>query len=119
MLLCTCQVLQFLKMKHSVVTSWRVSGLDMKLEWSNNKPVIGHKELGTPKNTAILADPPTILTKDMVLRYPSSIAIPSLAVKRWSLIPGTRNSQPSGFSKIQKERAVVISDTRAMGTNTA
>ena len=75
------------------------------------------KELATP---AVLDDPPTSTDKDMVdlLRYPSSIAIPSLAVQRWSLIPGTRNSQPSGSCKIQKGRAVVVSGTRTMGTNT-
>ena len=52
-----------------------------------------------------------------LLRYPSGIAIASLAVQCWSLKPGTRNSQPSGSFKIQKER-VVISGTRTMGTNT-
>ena len=71
-------------MKHSVVTFWRLSGLDMKLEYSNNKPVIGRKELSTPKNPAVLEDPPKSTDKDMVdlLRYPSGIAIPSLAVQR-------------------------------------
>ena len=76
-LLGTCQVLQFLKMKHSVITSWRVSGLDMKLECSNNKHVIGRKELGTPKNPAVLEDPPMSTDKDMVdlFHYPSGIGI--------------------------------------------
>ena len=92
----------------------------MKFECSNNKPVISQKELGTPKNPAVLEDSPTSTDKDMIdlLRYPSSIAIPSPAVQRWSLIPGTRNSQPSGSCKIQKEGAVVIPGTRTMGTNT-
>ena len=101
------QVLQFLKMKHNVVTSWRLSGLDMKLEYSN-KPLIGRKELGTPKNPTVLEDPPTSTDKDMVdlFFYPSGIAIPSPAVQHWYLIPGTRNSQPSGSCKFQKERAV-------------
>ena len=82
--------------------------------------MIGRKELDTPKNPAVLDDPPKSTEKDMVdvLRYPSDIAIPSPAVQRWSLIPGTRNSQPSGFCKIQKERANVISGTRTMVTNT-
>ena len=64
--------------------------------------------------------PLTSTDKDMIdlLRYPSGIAIPSPAVQHWSLIPGTRNSQPSGSFKIQKERAVVIPGTRTMGTNT-
>ena len=71
----------------------------MKLEWSNNKPVISRKELGTPKNPAVLEDPLTSTDKDMIdLRYPSGIAIPSPAVQRW-----TRNSHPSGSCKIQKE----------------
>ena len=53
--------------------------------------------------------------KDMVdlFRYPSGIAIPSPAVQRWSLILRTRNSQPSGSCKIQKEAAIVISGIRA------
>ena len=53
----------------------------------------GRKEFGTPKNAAVLEDPPTNTEKDMVdlLRYLSGIAIPSPAVQRWSLIPGTRN----------------------------
>ena len=112
-LLGICQVLQLLEMKHSVVTSWRLSGYDMKLECSNNKPVISCKELSTPKNPAVLKDPPMSIDKDMVnlLRYPSGIAIPNPAVQRWSLIPGTHNSQPSRSCKIQKERAVVISGT--------
>ena len=46
-LLSTCQVLQFFKMKHSMVISWRLSGLQMKLECS-------------PKNPAILEDSPMI-----------------------------------------------------------
>ena len=77
------QVFQFLKMKHSVVTSWRLSGLDMKLDCSNNKPVIGCKELGTPKNPAVLEDPPMSTDKDMVnlLRYPCGISIPGPAVQ--------------------------------------
>ena len=45
-------------MKHSVVASWKLSGLDMKL-------VIGRKELGTPKNPAVLEDPPST-DKDMI-----------------------------------------------------
>ena len=82
----------------------------MKLECSNNKPEIGRKELTTPKNSAVLEDAPTSTDKDMVdlLRYPPVIAIPSLAVHYWSLIPETRNSQPSRSCKIQKERAAVI-----------
>ena len=82
--------------------------------------MIGRKELSTPKNPAVLEDPPTSANKKMVnlLRYPSGIAIPSPAEQRLSLIPGTRNSQPFGSCKIQKERAVVISGTRTMGTNT-
>ena len=89
-----------------------------ELECSNDEPVISCKELGTLKNPAILEDPPMSTNKDMVdfLCYPSSIVIPSPAVYRWSLIPGTRDSQSSGSCKIQKERAVVIPGT--MGANT-
>ena len=92
----------------------------MELERSNNKPVISRNELGTPKNPEVLEDPPTSTDQDMIdlLRYTSCIAIPSLAVQRCSLIPGTRNSQPSGSCKIQKERAVVIPGARTMGTHT-
>ena len=66
--------------------------------------MIGCKELGTPKNSAVLEDPPTNTDKDMVdlLRYSSGIAIPSLALQRWSLIPGAGNSHPFGSFKIQK-----------------
>ena len=41
--------------------------------------MVGRKELGTPKNLAVLEDIPTSTDKHMVdlLRYPSSIAIPS------------------------------------------
>ena len=53
-----------------------------------------------------------------LLRYPSGIGIASPAVQRWSLIPGTHISQHFGSCKIQRERAVVISGTRAMGTKT-
>ena len=83
-LLFTCQVLQFLKMKHSVVTSQRLSGLDKKLECSNNKAVVGGKEFGTTKNPEVGEDPPTSTDRDMVdfLRYPSGIAISSPAVQR-------------------------------------
>ena len=77
----------------------------MKIKWSKKKPVIGCKELRTPKNSVILEDPPTSTDKDMVdlPRYPSGIAIPSLALQRWSLIPGAGNSHPFGSFKIQKE----------------
>ena len=72
--------------------------------------MIGCKELGIPKNPAVLVDPPTSTDKDMVnlLRYPSGIAIPRTR----------NNSQPSESCKIQKERAVVIPGTRTMVTNT-
>ena len=91
----------------------------MKLECSNNKPVINCKELGT-KNLAILEGPPVSTNKYMVnlLHYLSSIAIPSPAVQHCSLIPKTYNFHPSGSSKIQKEKAVVIPGTRVMGANT-
>ena len=56
--------LQFLKKIHSVVTCWRLSGLDMQLEGSNNKPVITCKELGILKNTAVLEDPPMSTNKE-------------------------------------------------------
>ena len=59
-LLRTCKILQFLMMKHGVVASWKLSGLDMK---HDNKPVISRKELETPKNPAVLEDPSK---KDMV-----------------------------------------------------
>ena len=52
-------------MKHSVVTSWTLSGLDMKLEYTN-KPLIGRKELGTLKNPTVLEDLPTSTDKDMI-----------------------------------------------------
>ena len=93
-------------MKHGVVTFWRLSGLDMKLECSNNKPVIGCKAFGTPKTPAVLENPPTSTNNDMVdlLRYPYGIVIPSPAEQRWFLISGTRNSQSSGSCKV---RAVV------------
>ena len=56
----------------------------MKLECSNTKPVISRKKLSTPKNLAVLEDPLTSTDKDMVdpFRYPSGIAIQSLAVQR-------------------------------------
>ena len=65
--------------------------------------MIGRKELSTPKNPAVLEDPPTSTDKGMVdlLRYPSGIAIPSPEVQLWSLIPGTRNSQP--LAKFRKK----------------
>ena len=44
-------------------TSLGLLGLDMKLECRNNKPVISRKELGTPKNLAVLEDPPTSTIK--------------------------------------------------------
>ena len=98
-----------------MVAFWRSSGLGIKLECSNNKPVIGRKVFGTPKNPAVLDDPPKSTYKNIVdlLRYPSDIAIPSPAVQCSSLILGTRNSQPSGSCKIQKEAAIVISGIRA------
>ena len=82
--------------------------------------MIVRKELGIPKSRAVLKDPPTSTDKDMVdlLRYLSGIAIPSPTEQRWSLIPGTHNSQPSGSCNIQNERAVVIPGTRIMGANT-
>ena len=51
--------------------------------------MIGRKEFGTPKNPAVLEDPPTSIDKDMadLLCYPSGIAVPSPVVQRWSLIP--------------------------------
>ena len=54
----------------------------MKLECSNNKPVISRKEHGNPKKPAVLEDPPTSTDTDMVdlLRYPFGIAAPSPAV---------------------------------------
>ena len=63
----------------------------MKLECCNNKPVVSCKELGTPENPAVLEDPPTSTNKDVInlLCYLSGIAIPSLAVQLWSLIPRT------------------------------
>ena len=92
----------------------------MKLEDCNSKPVVSCKELGTPGNLTILEDLLTSTNEDVIdlLSYPSSIAIPSPAMQLWSLIPRTCNSQPSGFCKIQKERADGIPVTRAMGTNT-
>ena len=53
-----------------------------------------------------------------LLCQPSDIVILSLAEQHWSLIPRDYNSQPSGYCKIKKERAVVIPGTRTMGTNT-
>ena len=106
-------------MKHIVITSRYLSELDMKLECCNSKPVVSCKELGTPVNPAVLEDPPTSTNEDVIdlLGYPSGIAIPSSAVQLWSLIPKTCNSQSSEFCKIQKERAVGVPGTRAMGTN--
>ena len=69
-------------MKHGVVTSWGISGLDMEFEYGNNKPVISLKELSTSKNPSVLEDPPMSMNKDMVdlLCYPSGIFIPNPAV---------------------------------------
>ena len=54
-------------------------GTRRKLECSNNKPVISHKEFGIPKNPAVLEDLLTSTNKDMfdLLNYLSGIAIPS------------------------------------------
>ena len=85
-----------------------------------NKSVVSCKELGTPVNRAVLEDLPMRTNEDVIklLSYPSGIAIPSLAVQLWSLIPRTCSSQPSQFCKIQKERFVDVRGTRAMETNT-
>ena len=92
----------------------------MKLECCNKKPVIICKKLSTLENHAVLENPLTSTNDDVMnlLRYPSNIAIPSPAVQLWSLIPRTCNSQRSGLCKIQKEGAVGVPGTRAMGTNT-
>ena len=94
-------------------------GIDMKLERSNKKAVISYKELGILKDPAVLEDPSTSTIKDMVnlLCYPSGIAIQSLALQCWSLLPRTWNFQPSVSCKIQKERVVVVNGTRAKGAN--
>ena len=60
-------------MKHSVVISWRLSGLDMKLEWSNNKPVLGRKELDTPKKNLYFW---RILQRILTWVWSSSFATP-------------------------------------------
>ena len=86
----------------------------MTFECCNNKPVISCKEFTIPKNPAVLEDPPTSTNEEGInlLRYPSSIAIPSPVVQLWSLIPRTCDSQPSGFFKIQ-ERNVGVPGSRA------
>ena len=92
----------------------------MKLECRNNNPVVNCKELDTPVNPAVLEDPPTHTNQDVInlLSFPTIIVIPSLTVQLWNLIPRTCNSQPSEFCKIQKDRAVGVPGTRAIGTNT-
>ena len=64
-LMSTCQVLQFLKMKHVVITSWYIFGLDMKLDCCN-KPVISCKELGTLENLKVFEDPLMSTNKDLI-----------------------------------------------------
>ena len=72
------------------------------------------------KNLAVLEDSPANANENVIdlLSYTSGIAIPSLSVSLWPLVPRTCNSQPSRSRKIQKERTVSVPGTRAMGTHT-
>ena len=66
--------------------------------------MVSCKELGTPENPAVLEDSPANTSKDVInlLCYSSGIVKRSPALQLWSLIP----------------RAVGVSGTRAMVTNT-
>ena len=70
-----------------MVTSWRLSGFDVKLVY-NKKLVISRKDFGTPKDPAVTKDPPKSTDKDMVdhVHYLSCIAIPITAEQGWFLI---------------------------------
>ena len=72
---------------HTVVTSWRLSGLNMK-------PLISRKELSSLKNPAVLEDPPMV----NLLCYSSSITIRSSGA---ALVSDTKNPQFPAFWILQ------------------
>ena len=118
-LMSICQILQFLKIKHIMVTPWDSSGFDMKLECSKDKPVVSCKGLSTPKNPAVLENPPVSANKNVIdlHSYTSGIAIPSPSMSLWPLVPRVCSYQPFGSRKTQTVRTVSVPGTRAMGTH--
>lgn len=86
------------------MTPWYCLGPDVKPGCSNNKSVIGRRELSTLVDPAALQEPPTNTNEkviDLLDNTYASITIPGRMASLRSLIPGTRNSQP-----YQEERAV-------------
>jgi hypothetical protein len=107
--------------KHPEVIISPLRGFEMDSKGSHNQSMVSTTELGTPIHPAILEDPPTSANEYVVdlLGCITSIAVPCPAMWVWALVPGARNPQFLGPSKILEKEAFLTTgiSSCAMGTD--